>query len=75
MCSLFVERVGTKSCFAERVVVDEDLDLWEALRACRQTLANEHNVPAYVIFHEMSSLLEIDCSLTGILCKCAAMRA
>ena len=35
-----------------RVVADKDVDLWEALRACRQTLANEHNVPAYVIFHD-----------------------
>ena len=35
-----------------RVVADEDLALWEALRACRQSLAEEHNVPAYVIFHD-----------------------
>jgi ATP-dependent DNA helicase RecQ len=34
------------------VVAAEDSDLWEALRACRQELANEHNVPAYVIFHD-----------------------
>ncbi len=34
------------------VIADEDLGLWEALRACRQTLAEEHNVPAYVIFHD-----------------------
>jgi ATP-dependent DNA helicase RecQ len=26
--------------------------LWEQLRVCRQELANEHNVPAYVIFHD-----------------------
>ena len=36
----------------EHVVAEEDLDLWEALRACRQSFANEHNVPAYVIFHD-----------------------
>jgi ATP-dependent DNA helicase RecQ len=30
----------------------EDRDLWEALRACRQRLASEHNVPPYVIFHD-----------------------
>ena len=36
----------------ERVVAEKDFDLWEALRACRQTLASEHNVPAYVIFHD-----------------------
>ena len=34
------------------MVAEKDLGLWEALRACRQTLANEHNVPAYVIFHD-----------------------
>ncbi|MGB5576833.1 MAG: DNA helicase RecQ [Woeseiaceae bacterium] len=36
----------------ERVVAEEDLELWDALRACRQSFANEHNVPAYVIFHD-----------------------
>ncbi len=29
-----------------------DLPLWEALRACRQRLASQHNVPPYVIFHD-----------------------
>lgn len=33
-------------------IADEDRDLWEALRACRQMLANEHSVPPYVIFHD-----------------------
>jgi len=33
-------------------VPDADRDLWEALRACRQRLATEHNVPPYVIFHD-----------------------
>ena len=33
-------------------ITDENLDLWEALRACRKTLANEHDVPPYVIFHD-----------------------
>ncbi len=32
----------------------EDEQLWEALRACRQSLASEHNVPPYVIFHDRS---------------------
>ena len=36
----------------ERVVAEKDLELWDALRACRQSFANEHNVPAYVIFHD-----------------------
>jgi len=33
-------------------VADEDLDLWDALRACRKRLADENNVPPYVIFHD-----------------------
>jgi len=44
--------VASRRTSTERVVADEDLCLWEALRACRQTLATEHNVPAYVIFHD-----------------------
>jgi ATP-dependent DNA helicase RecQ len=35
-----------------RAVAAEDQDLWEALRDCRQSLASEHDVPAYVIFHD-----------------------
>jgi len=35
------------------VAVDaEDQDLWNALRACRKRLAEEHGVPPYVIFHD-----------------------
>ena len=44
--------VASKKTARERVVADEDLGLWEALRTCRQTIASEHNVPAYVIFHD-----------------------
>jgi ATP-dependent DNA helicase RecQ len=33
-------------------VADEDRDLWEALRECRKRLADENNVPPYVIFHD-----------------------
>ncbi len=33
-------------------VADEDRDLWEALRSCRKRLAEENNVPPYVIFHD-----------------------
>jgi ATP-dependent DNA helicase RecQ len=29
-----------------------DMQLWDALRDCRQRLALEHNVPPYVIFHD-----------------------
>jgi ATP-dependent DNA helicase RecQ len=35
------------------VAVDaEDQPLWNALRACRKRLAEEHGVPPYVIFHD-----------------------
>jgi ATP-dependent DNA helicase RecQ len=44
--------VASRKAATERVVADKDVDLWEALRACRQALASEHNVPAYVIFHD-----------------------
>jgi len=44
--------VTSRRTATERVVAEKDLDLWEALRACRQTVASEHNVPAYVIFHD-----------------------
>ena len=33
-------------------VAEEDRDLWEALRICRKRLADENNVPPYVIFHD-----------------------
>jgi ATP-dependent DNA helicase RecQ len=33
-------------------IAEEDHALWDALRACRQSLAIEHNVPPYVIFHD-----------------------
>jgi ATP-dependent DNA helicase RecQ len=44
--------VASRKTATERVVAEKDLGLWEALRACRQALASEHNVPAYVIFHD-----------------------
>ena len=44
--------VVSRKSATERVIADEDLGLWEALRACRQVLASEHNVPPYVIFHD-----------------------
>ena len=44
--------MASRKTATARVVAEKDLDLWEALRACRQALASEHNVPAYVIFHD-----------------------
>ncbi|CAA0124717.1 ATP-dependent DNA helicase RecQ [BD1-7 clade bacterium] len=37
---------------------EEDQALWDALRACRKQLAEEHNVPPYVIFHD-ATLMEM----------------
>jgi len=33
-------------------IQSEDLVLWESLRACRKSLADEQNVPPFVIFHD-----------------------
>lgn len=33
-------------------IEDADLPLWQALRQCRKRLAEEHDVPPYVIFHD-----------------------
>jgi ATP-dependent DNA helicase RecQ len=39
-------------------VAEEDRDLWEELRNCRKRLADENNVPPYVIFHD-STLIQM----------------
>ncbi|MFA7554482.1 MAG: DNA helicase RecQ [Spongiibacteraceae bacterium] len=36
----------------KQAVLPEHEKLWEALRACRKRLADEFNVPPYVIFHD-----------------------
>ena len=33
-------------------IAEEDMPLWHALRKCRKELADEQNVPPYVIFHD-----------------------
>ncbi|WP_123638594.1 DNA helicase RecQ [Marinimicrobium koreense] len=35
-------------------ITEADRPLWEALRACRRRLAEEHGVPPYVIFHDVT---------------------
>lgn len=35
-------------------VDEEDLPLWNALRACRKELADEHGVPPYIVFSDAS---------------------
>ena len=53
-----VRAVGTprptekKPTIVDTNVVDNNPELWEALRACRRELATEHGVPPYVIFHD-----------------------
>ena len=39
-------------------MLPEDRRLWEALRQCRKRLADEHDVPPYVIFHD-ATLMEM----------------
>jgi len=39
-------------------IAEEDRGLWEALRDCRKRLADENNVPSYVIFHD-AALMEM----------------
>lgn len=43
---------------AYNTVKDTEKALWEALRTCRKTLADESNVPPYVIFHD-ATLMEM----------------
>ena len=43
------------------IIAEGDHDLWEALRSCRKRLADENNVPPYVIFHD-STLSEMAAS-------------
>ncbi|MFT5082824.1 MAG: ATP-dependent DNA helicase RecQ [Lentisphaeria bacterium] len=33
-------------------IAEEDLPLWNALRACRKALADEHGVPSYIVFND-----------------------
>jgi ATP-dependent DNA helicase RecQ len=48
-----IKATATAVARKQGVVVDaEDQNLWNALRACRKRLAEEHGVPPYVIFHD-----------------------
>jgi ATP-dependent DNA helicase RecQ len=49
-----------KAAVERQPVAAADRDLWQALRACRQQLAAEHNVPPYVIFHDTTLLQMIE---------------
>ena len=39
-------------------VSEQDSALWDALRECRKTLADEHGIPPYMVFHD-ATLMEI----------------
>ncbi len=39
-------------------LTEHDRQLWDALRQCRKRLAEQHNVPPYVIFHD-ATLMEM----------------
>lgn len=52
------------------VIAESDMPLWESLRELRQTLATEHNVPPYVIFHDSTlqdMLAQRPATLTALL--------
>jgi ATP-dependent DNA helicase RecQ len=49
---LLIDRKTRKKSSRVASVSERDRDLWEALRECRKRLADENNVPPYVIFHD-----------------------
>jgi ATP-dependent DNA helicase RecQ len=53
-----VEKKQTRKSRKAVDIADEDQALWEALRACRKNLADEHGIPPYMVFHD-STLMEI----------------
>lgn len=42
----------TRQASSARQFAEKDRTLWDALRACRRTLAEQEGVPPYVIFHD-----------------------
>jgi ATP-dependent DNA helicase RecQ len=49
---------GTRKARNKHNIAEADKALWEALRQCRKTLADEQSVPPYVIFHD-ATLMEM----------------
>ncbi|SDZ75589.1 ATP-dependent DNA helicase RecQ [Microbulbifer marinus] len=45
-------RAETRRAAAAADLTPADEPLWDALRACRKQLADEHGVPPYVVFHD-----------------------
>lgn len=50
-------KTKSRSRFASGVS-DADHTLWDALRACRKALADEHNIAPYMVFHD-ATLMEL----------------
>ena len=53
--------ITSRKAAKTQVVADKDRGLWDALRECRQSLASEQNVPAYVIFHDKTLQEMLSC--------------
>ncbi len=53
-----VKEIIEKQPREQRQVAKADQALWEALRSCRKTMADENGVPPYVIFHD-ATLMEM----------------
>ena len=50
---LIARKAKTRKTERKVTIVDaQDNDLWEALRDCRKRIADDKNVPPYVIFHD-----------------------
>jgi ATP-dependent DNA helicase RecQ len=49
-----VKQKSAKRQTKKQLSADVDVALWEALRECRRTFAEEQGVPPYVIFHDRS---------------------
>ena len=47
------KKAGSKSA-RKAQILPEDQELWDELRECRKMLAEESNVPPYVIFHDVT---------------------
>jgi ATP-dependent DNA helicase RecQ len=43
---------GSGKTYKKSQIASEDQELWDELRECRKYLAEEHNVPPYLIFHD-----------------------
>jgi ATP-dependent DNA helicase RecQ len=47
------DMAGNKKSKSKSISInDEDIELWEALRACRTDLAGEQGIPPFMIFHD-----------------------